>query len=144
MVSFSDIFEQEGLITLGLRILRLRYSLLVAGSRIVILRLRLILTSWLLPNTDSYLLGPKMSGPGYGTICLVPDEPGLIPPWCCRLVLSAFAVLLSLFYDQGRAVRCVLPIGGGRVMHSVVLCGYQSHKDSEQLWLTNVLFDAAS
>ena len=29
------------------------------------------------------------------------------------------------FFDCGRAVRCVLPLGGGRVVHLVVLDGYQ-------------------
>ena len=38
------------------------------------------------------------------------------------------------FYDQGRAVRCVPPIGGGEVLHLVVLYGYQgADNDSEQL-----------
>ena len=29
------------------------------------------------------------------------------------------------FFDCGRAVRCMLPLGAGRFMHLVVLCGYQ-------------------
>ena len=44
----------------------------------------------------------------------------------------------------GRAVRCVLPFGGGRVMHSVVLYGYQgADHDPERLALTDQLLDAA-
>ena len=50
------------------------------------------------------------------------------------LVLSACGVLLLTYataqfqkfsFDQGRAVRCFLLICGGRIMHLVVLCGYQ-------------------
>ena len=44
------------------------------------------------------------------------------------------------FFDCGRAVRCVLPLGGGRVMHLVVLYGYQgADRDSERLALTDQL-----
>ena len=39
---------------------------------------------------------------------------------------------------------CVLPLGGGRVMHLVVLYGYQgADRDPERLALTDQLFDAA-
>ena len=42
------------------------------------------------------------------------------------------------------AVRCVLPLGGGRIMHLVVLYGYQeADRDPEQLALTDQLLDAA-
>ena len=48
------------------------------------------------------------------------------------------------FFDLGRLVRCVLPLGHGRVMHLVVVYGYQgAEDDSEKLSLTNQLFDAA-
>ena len=41
------------------------------------------------------------------------------------------------FFDYGRAVRCMLPLGGGRFMHLVVLYGYQgADTDAEQLALT--------
>ena len=33
------------------------------------------------------------------------------------------------YFDLGRAVRCLLPIGGGRFMHLVVLYGYQGADD---------------
>ena len=47
-------------------------------------------------------------------------------------------------FDSGRAIRCLLPLGGGRFMHLVVLCGYQgADSDAEQLVLTEQLFDAA-
>ena len=50
----------------------------------------------------------------------------------------------QLFFDCGTAVRCVLPLGGGRVMHLVVLYGYQgADRDSERLALTDQLLDAA-
>ena len=48
------------------------------------------------------------------------------------------------FFDRGRVVRCTLPLGAGRFMHLVVLYGYQgAATDSEQLALTDQLFDAA-
>ena len=48
------------------------------------------------------------------------------------------------FFDCGRADRCVLPLGSGRVMHLVVLYGDQgADRDSERLALTDQLLDAA-
>ena len=48
------------------------------------------------------------------------------------------------FFDCGRAVRCLLPLGVGRFTHLVVLYGYQgADSDAEQLALTEQLFDAA-
>ena len=48
------------------------------------------------------------------------------------------------FFELGRLVRCVLPLGNGRVMHLVVVYGYQgAEDDSEKLSLTYQLFDAA-
>ena len=48
------------------------------------------------------------------------------------------------FFDCGRAIRCLLPLGGGRFLNLVVLYGYQgADTDSEQLALTEQLFDAA-
>ena len=50
----------------------------------------------------------------------------------------------KLFFDCGRAVRCLLPLGGGRFMQLFVLYGYQrADSDAEQLALTDQLFDAA-
>ena len=47
------------------------------------------------------------------------------------------------FFELGRLVRCVLPLGGGRVMHLVVVYGYQgADGDAEKLSLTNQLFEA--
>ena len=47
------------------------------------------------------------------------------------------------FFDCGRAIRCLQPLGGGRFMHLVVLYGYQgADSDAEQL-ATEQLFDAA-
>ena len=61
------------------------------------------------------------------------------------LALPSFAtVQFRRFFECGRAVRCLLPIGGGRFMHLVVLYGFQSaDRDAEQLALTEQLFDAA-
>ena len=47
------------------------------------------------------------------------------------------------FFELGRLVRCVLPLGNGRVMHLVVVYGYQgADEDAEKLGLTNQLFEA--
>ena len=47
------------------------------------------------------------------------------------------------FFDCGRAIRCLLPLGSGRFMHLVVLYGFQgADVDAEQLALTEQLFDA--
>ena len=47
------------------------------------------------------------------------------------------------FFELGRLVRCVLLLGGGRVMHLVVVYGYQgAEDDAEKLGLTNQLFEA--
>ena len=48
------------------------------------------------------------------------------------------------FFDCGRAVRCMVPLGLGRFMHLVVLYGFQgADSDAEQLSLIEQLFDAA-
>ena len=48
------------------------------------------------------------------------------------------------FFDCGSAIRCLLPLGGGRFLNLVVLYGYQgADTDAEQLALNEQLFDAA-
>ena len=61
------------------------------------------------------------------------------------LALPTFATAqFKSFFDCGRAVRCMLPLGAGRCMHLFVLYGYQgADTDAEQLALTEQLFDAA-
>ena len=61
------------------------------------------------------------------------------------VVLPTFATAhFQRFFDCGRAVRCLLPVGAGRFMHLVVLYAYQgADTDAEQLALTEQLFDAA-
>ena len=61
------------------------------------------------------------------------------------LALPSFVTVQSRrFFECGRAVRCLLPIGGGRFTHLVVLYGFQSaDRDAQQLALTEQLFDAA-
>ena len=60
------------------------------------------------------------------------------------LVLPTFATAqFKSFFDCGRAVRCMLPLGAGRFMHLFVLYGYQgADTDAEQLALTEQLFAA--
>ena len=61
------------------------------------------------------------------------------------LALPTFATAqFQRFFDCGRAVRCLLPLGSGRFLNLVVLYGYQgADTDAEQLALTEQLFDAA-
>ena len=47
------------------------------------------------------------------------------------------------YFDLGRLVRCVLPLGNGRLMHLVVAYGFQgADDDAEKLGFTDQLFDA--
>ena len=61
------------------------------------------------------------------------------------LSLPTFATSqFKRFFDCGRVVRCMLPLGFGRFMHLVVLYCFQvADTDAEQLSLTEQLFDAA-
>ena len=61
------------------------------------------------------------------------------------LALLTFATAqFNRFFDCGRVIRCMLPLGFGRFMHLVVLYGFQgADTDAEQLSLTEQLFDAA-
>ena len=55
------------------------------------------------------------------------------------LLCPSFAtVQFRRFLECGRAVRCLLPIGGGRFIHLLVLHGLQSaDRDAEQLALAS-------
>ena len=70
---------------------------------------------------------------------------GVISLRCAPLSLPTFATAqFRKFFDGGRAVRCMVPLGFGRFMHLVVLYGFQGADfDAEQLSLTEQLFDAA-
>ena len=61
------------------------------------------------------------------------------------VALPSFATAqFKLFFECGRAVRCMLPLGTGRFTHLFVLYGYQgADSNAEQLALTEQLFDAA-
>ena len=58
--------------------------------------------------------------------------------------LPTFATFgFSEFFHLGRVLRCLLPISGGRVIHLVVVYGFQgASTDSEKLRLTEKLLDA--
>ena len=57
---------------------------------------------------------------------------------------SIATVQFQRFFDCGRAVPCVIPLGGGGVMLLVVLYGHQgADRDPERLALTDQLLDAA-
>ena len=57
------------------------------------------------------------------------------------LSLSTFATAqFQRFFDSGRAVRCLLPLGSSRFLNLVVLYGYQgADTDADQLALTEQL-----
>ena len=60
------------------------------------------------------------------------------------LCLHCATAQFKQFFDCGRAVRCLLPLGAGRFVHLVVLYGHQGARTvTEQLALTEQLFDAA-
>ena len=63
-----------------------------------------------------------------------------------RVALPTFATAqFRRFFECGRAIRCLLPLGGVRFMHLAVPYGCQgADSDAEQLALTEQLFDAAS
>ena len=68
---------------------------------------------------------------------------GVISLRCALVALPTFATAqFKHFFDFGRAVRCMLPLGAGRFMHLVVLNGYQG-ADSASEQLAEQLFDAA-
>ena len=49
----------------------------------------------------------------------------------------------SDFFQLGGVLRCHLPVAGGRVVHLVVVCGFQgASTDPEKLRLTEKLLDA--
>ena len=58
--------------------------------------------------------------------------------------LPTFATVgFSEFFHLGRALRCHLPISGGRIIHLVVVYGFQgASTDSEKLRLTEKLLEA--
>ena len=70
---------------------------------------------------------------------------GIISLRGASLSLPTFATdQFKRFFDCGRAVRCMVPLGLGRFMHLVVLYGFQgADSDAEQLSLTEQLMDAA-
>ena len=70
---------------------------------------------------------------------------GVISMKSAPLALPTFATAqFRSFFNCGRAVRYMLPLGFGRFMHLVVLYGSQgADKNTEQRTLTEQLFDAA-
>ena len=69
---------------------------------------------------------------------------GVISMRGAPVALPSFATEVKWFFNCGRAVRCMLPVGSGRFMYLFVLYGKQgADNDAEQLALTEQLFDAA-
>ena len=95
------------------------------------LRRKGIHSVWALASQD----GSHVGHAGVGVVSLK-GAPVSMPSFAT----SAF----RRFFELCRLVRCVLSLGNGRVMHLVVVYGYQgADDDSEKLSLTNQLFDAA-
>ena len=86
---------------------------------------------WALASQDSSHVGNA----GVGVVSLR-GAPSSLPTFA--------TAQFKRFFDCGRAVRCMLPLGSGRFMHLVVLYGYQgADANPEQFALTDHLFDAA-
>ena len=63
---------------------------------------------------------------------------------CSSLLPTVSFAQFKRFFDYGRAIWCMLPLGRGRFLHLVVLCGYQrADRDAEKLALIDQLLDAA-
>ena len=95
------------------------------------LRVKGLSSIWAPAAEDSSHVGNA----GVGVVCLRG----------AHLALPTFATAqFKRFFDCGRVVRCMVPLGFGRFMHLVVLYGFQgADADAEQLSLTEQLFDAA-
>ena len=130
-----------------------------AGLHMVISLLRLLLIFWL-------FLSIVFSRPGFGVSVLVCGRRAFIlsGPWRLRkgshvghagvgivslsgspvAVPSSATTAFQRYFDLGRLVHCVLPLGNGRLMHLVVAYGFQgADEDAEKLSLPDQLFDAA-
>ena len=86
---------------------------------------------WALACQDSSHVGPA---------CV-----GVISTRGAPVSLPTFATAqFRLFFECGRALRCMLPVASCRFLHLVVLYGYQgADADAQQLALTEQLLDAA-
>ena len=95
------------------------------------LKRKVVASIWALASQDSFHVGNA----GVGAVSLRG----------AFVSLPTFATAqVKRFFDCGRAVRCLLPLGSGRFMHLVVLYGFQgAYADPEQLAFTEQLFDAA-
>ena len=108
----------------------------------------LLSIGWFLPGFG--VSGPGSRGKVWAPACQDSTHVGnagvgVVSMKGAPLALPTFATAqFKSFFYSGRAVRCMLTLGGGRFMYLVVLYGYQgSDIDAEQLALTEQLFDAA-
>ena len=69
---------------------------------------------------------------------------GVVSLLGASISLPAFATVgFSEFFHLGRALRCHLPLSGGRFVHLVFVCGFQgASTDPEKLRFTEKLLDA--
>ena len=69
---------------------------------------------------------------------------GVVSLGCAPISLPTVATVgFSDFFQVGRVLMCHLPVAGGRVVHLVVVYGFQgASTDPEKLRLTEKLLDA--
>ena len=109
-----------GIVVLDLSLFLLRF--LVGGLRIVILRLMLMLI--FLAVVEHRLIPARVLASVWAPALQEASHVGHADGASVSLP-SIATVQCQRFFDCGRAVRCVLPFGGGRVMHLIILYGFQ-------------------
>ena len=84
----------------------------------------------------------------WDSLYLGPSFPGGVACWACggwdfEFERCPGPTAFRRYFDLGRLVRSVLPLGSGLLMHLVVAYGFQgADDDAEKLSLTDQLFDA--
>ena len=86
----------------------------------------------------------RLKRAGFGSVWAPDAGVGLVSLRGASLSMPKFAAGdFSVFYAQGRVLGCHLPIAGGRVVHLVLLYGFQGvSTDPERLRLTEKLVDS--
>ena len=134
-----EVLNVEGCVTHGDLALEVNVDFLVVEHRLILARVR---SEW-----------SGLRGKGLSSIWAPASQDsshvgnagvGVVSMRGAPLALSTFAAAqFRRFFDCGRAVRCLVPLGFGRFMHLFVLYGFQgADTDAEQLALTEQLLDA--
>ena len=140
-----------------LQVLVLSFSMLVVGSLGVTWHWNLLLIFLLLLSTVRFLLVLVLSLLNFVMLAVLlfgTVVSGCHSWWSCGVgVISLHGAPLSLptlldpsfkeFFRIGRAMRVILPLGNGGIVHLFVIYGYQgAESDPEKLQLTDHLFAA--